>query len=90
MENRADIARQTVLRILHRCVARIDSLELKGKKADEAALHFLAGAVAAFEGDDLVYNWIGNIMVYSVSVRGMMGVREEIANISGRRGRTAA
>lgn len=81
MSNRHDAARPLVLRILNLCVARINSLELKGKKADEAALHFLAGAVATLEDDDVAYNWIGNLMVYSVAVRGMIGVRESIASI---------
>jgi hypothetical protein len=82
--NRTDAARPLVLAILEKCIARIEALDLKGKKADEATLHYLAGAVAGLDGLEPATCWIGNIMVYEVAIRGLAGLREVVASMKAR------
>lgn len=61
-------------------IERSDALGLKGKKRDDAAMHYFVGAAKALDlaGQDTkrLISWVGFVLQY----RGYNGVVEEVKN----------
>lgn len=80
----SESANSAAVRVLaQRCIERMDALGLRGKRADDAALHFFCGAAAVADATGAVdlAKHIGRVAQMIIAVRGMLGVRE-IAQIA--------
>lgn len=74
-------ARMVTRRLAVRCAERATALGLgRGKKADDAALHYFCGAavLAEEQGDDFLARHLAMVCVTIISLRGMAGVRQLI------------
>lgn len=69
---------QTTKALAKRFVERSESLELKGKKRDVAALDYFVGAatLADLSGDASLANHLGVVCALIISVRGFIGVKD--------------
>lgn len=67
-----------VKRIAERCIERMSALDIKGKRADDAALHYFVGAAVLADeiGDKALCEHLTRVAAMVIAVRGMFGVRE--------------
>jgi hypothetical protein len=73
----------TLAEIATKCLARIEALGLKGKAADDAALHFFAGAAAALQTTAHHRKQSLSNATNTIAERGMFHVRELVVRAKG-------
>lgn len=73
-----DMPTEIVRRLAQRTIEHVEALGLKGKRADDAALHYFVGAASLADetGNRELAQHLGTVCVLIVSVRGMFGIRE--------------
>ena len=82
---RGERNRRVLYTVATRCVVRVAALGLKGKRADNEALAFFAGACGGIEAtqaagqDEGDYKAVALALMMIVAVRGMMGVRQIVS-----------